>query len=160
MEATETVTVEPVRKTVTVRAGADRAFETFMLRMGRWWPAGHSVLGDEQQADVVVEPGVGGRWYERGEAGTERQWGRVLRWDPPRGAVLAWQLNAAWTYDPDLHTEVEVRFTELGDGRTRVDFEHRGLEAFGAAAQAIRDSLATPNGWSGMLDVYVSLFEG
>jgi hypothetical protein len=30
---------------------------------------------------AVIEPGIGGRWYEHGEDGSMCQWGGVLAWD-------------------------------------------------------------------------------
>ena len=35
-----------------------------------------------------------------------------------------------------------------------VELEHRDLERFGAAAPEIRDSLDSPNGWSGLLQLF------
>jgi hypothetical protein len=53
---------------------------------------------------------------------------------------------------PSLHTEVDVRFTAIDDRTTRVELEHRDLEADGADALAMRDAIGSPNGWNGMLD--------
>ena len=103
---------------------------------------------------VVIEPRPGGRWYERGVDGVECLWGQVLLWEPERRVVLVWQLNAQWTFDPSIRTEVDVRFTAIDDRTTRVDLEHRGLEAYGADATAMRDTFDSPNGWNGMLEHY------
>ena len=78
--------------------------------------------------------------------------GRFLAWDPPRRLVLAWQLNEAFQYDSMLVTEVEVTFTLLGPKQTRVDFEHRNLERFGAAAERLRGEMGT--GWGEILESY------
>lgn len=72
----------------------------------------------------------------------------MLAWEPPGRLVLAWQLNARWTFDPDLVTEVEVRFLPDGDG-TRVEFEHRNLERFGEGEAAVRAAFESPHGWAG-----------
>ena len=117
----------PVRKTLQVKASQARAFEVFTAGFARWWPASHSI-GKSPLKDAIMEPQVGGRWYERGEDGSECDWGRVLAWEPPARLVLSWQLSAQWKFDPDLRTEVEVRFIPEGDRLTRVEFEHRGLE--------------------------------
>ena len=127
-----TITVAPVRKTVRVNAAPAHAFEAFSVGLGRWWPASHSI-GRAPLKDVVIEPRAGGRWYEQNEDGSECDWGKVLAWEPPARIVLAWQLNAEWKYDPDLVTEVEVQFIAEGQ-MTRVEFEHRNLERFGADA--------------------------
>ena len=101
---------------------------------------------------MVIEPRAGGRWYEIGEDGTEMEWGKVLAWDAPDRVVLAWQLNAEWTYDPDFETMVEVRFTEDGD-HTIVEFEHRDLERFGEKAEAVRGDYESgmEGGWAQLL---------
>jgi uncharacterized protein YndB with AHSA1/START domain len=103
----------------------------------------------------VIEPRTGGRWYDIGEDGTEMEWGRVLDWDAPERLVLAWQLDAEWTYDPEFETTVEVRFTPDGDG-TIVDFEHRDLERFGEKANEVRGEFDTgmDGGWGQLLAAY------
>ena len=139
----------PIRKTLRVRAGRHKAFDTFVA-MGGWWLKSHT-LQPAGQRDVVIEPRAGGRWYDVGEDGTEMEWGRVLEWEAPDRILLAWQLNADWTYDPDFETEVEVRFTQDGD-HTIVDFEHRRLEAFGERAAATAQAM--DGGWGELLAGY------
>jgi hypothetical protein len=68
--------------------------------------------------------------------------------------LLAWRLNGEFTYDPDLLTEVEVRFAAAGDGQTRVDLEHRGLERFGAGEAAEATRTGMDNGWGLILDSF------
>src|SRR5206468_3220420 len=111
-----------IRKTITVNAPIERAFEVFAGRMGDWWHKEHSVARDTRQKDVVIEPRGGGRWYEIGEDGSEHSWGRVLAYEPPRRLLLAWQLTRDFRYDPDFETIIEVLF-EAKDGRTTVQFE-------------------------------------
>ena len=74
--------------------------------------------------------------------------------------VLAWQLNAEWTYDPEFETTIEVRFTPDGDD-TIVDFEHRDLERFGEKAETVRGDYDTgmDGGWRTLLDNYQSKAE-
>ncbi|MEA3030618.1 MAG: hypothetical protein QOG13_1943 [Sphingomonadales bacterium] len=149
----------PIRKSLRVRAGRDKAFATFVGAMGSWWMKSHSLL-QAPQADVVIEPRAGGRWYEIGADGSEQLWGKVLAWEAPERVLLAWQLNAEWAYDPDFETIVEVRFTPDGDG-TIVDFEHRDLERFGANAQAVRGDYESgmEGGWGQLLAGYQALAE-
>jgi uncharacterized protein YndB with AHSA1/START domain len=153
---TQTIKPAPVRKTLTIKASAARAFEVFTSGIGRWWPATHSI-GAAPQQTAVLEPGVGGRWYEIGEDGSQCDWGRVLSWEPPSRLVLAWQIGPDFRFDPDLVTEVEVRFFDEGPMITRVEFEHRHLERMGERAAATRESLN--GGWGGLLDLYVSVAE-
>ena len=148
----------PVRKTLQLKASQARAFEVFTAGFGRWWPASHSISKSPQKA-AIIEPRLGGRWYERGEDGSECEWGRVLVWEPPARLVLSWQLSAQWKYDPHLLTEVEVRFIPEGERVTRVEFEHRGLENYGDQAEALRKSISSPGGWPGILDAYAAAVE-
>jgi uncharacterized protein YndB with AHSA1/START domain len=141
----------PVRRNFLVRASVEKAFEVFTAGFGRWWPASHQI-GSSPLKTAVVEPGVGGRWYEIDTDGAQVDWGRVLTWEPPTRLVLAWQINADFHFDADLVTEIEVRFTPEGAGATRVDFEHRNLERLGERAAALRESLN--GGWGAILDLY------
>jgi hypothetical protein len=143
----------PIRRTLRVAASPDKAFATFVA-MGGWWLKTHSLL-KSPQADVVIEPRAGGRWYEVGEDGSEQSWGKVLAWEAPGRVVLAWQLNAEWTYDQEFETTVEIRFSEDGD-HTIVDFEHRDLERFGDKAEAVRGDCDTgmDSGWGELLAGY------
>lgn len=141
---TPTIAVAPVRKSVRVNADPRRAFDIFTAGMTRWWPRQHSIGGSPIK-EVVVEPQAGGRWFERGEDGTECQWGKVLAWDPPGRLVLAWQISTQWRYDPDLVTEVEVRFSADRDG-TLVEVEHR-LDGYGEAADKMRQVFDGPDAW-------------
>jgi uncharacterized protein YndB with AHSA1/START domain len=152
-----TAYVEPVTKTIRVQATPARAFEVFTAGMGRWWMPSHSISPTKIPiAEVVIEPRVGGRWYERGIDGSECDWGRVLLWEPATRLVLAWQIGAQWHFDATLLTEVEVRFTAQASGVTEVKLEHRQLERFGDAAAAVRAALASHGGWSSLLERYAT----
>ena len=145
----------PINRSVVVKAEVERSFAAFTGRMGRWWPRTHSI-GAAPLADVVVEPRVGGRWYERSTDGAECEWGKVLAWDPPGRLILAWQLDANWKYDPALVLEVEITFTALQGGMTRVDLEHRNLERYGEKAATVRDMVGSERGWLGILKSFVA----
>ncbi|MER9231054.1 SRPBCC family protein [Mesorhizobium sp. M0622] len=145
----------PVRKSVTVEVPLDKAFDVFTTRFGRWWPASHSI-GKSALTTAVIEPKAGGRWYEIGEDGSECDWGEVLAWDPPSRLTLAWRIGADWRFDPELLTEVDIRFVTLGENATRVELEHRLLENMGEAAEAARQAFESEGGWSGLLDRYAA----
>jgi uncharacterized protein YndB with AHSA1/START domain len=150
---TATIKPAPVRKSVVVEASMDRAFEVFTARFASWWPASHSI-GKSPLKSAIIEPRAGGRWYEIGEDGSECEWGEVLTWDRPRRLVLAWRIRNDWRYDPDLLTEVDIKFTSLGEASTRVDLEHRLLENMGDAGEAARQVFESDGGWSGLLARY------
>jgi uncharacterized protein YndB with AHSA1/START domain len=107
-------------------------------------------------ADFVLEPKVGGRWYEVGTDGTECDIGRVIAFDPPGRVVIAWHLNAAWQYDPDPEhaSEFEVRFVAEGPNTTRVEVEHRNFERHGDGAEGVRGGVDAPEGWGYCLDQF------
>ena len=154
----QTIKPAPVRKTLVLRASPETAFRVFTDGIDRWWPRTHHV-GKTDMVRAVMEPRAGGRWYEIGTDGAECNWGDVLEWDPPRRLLLAWRLNPQWGYDPDLLTEVEVIFTAVGEGETRVDFEHRGFERMGAAGDEARARVDSPNGWGALLGMFKTVAE-
>jgi uncharacterized protein YndB with AHSA1/START domain len=149
----QTIKPAAIRKTFTLRATPERAFQVFTAGFGGWWPKTH-YAGPSPLTGAVIEPRAGGRWYGEHEDGVERLWGDVLTWDPPRHVVLAWRLNAEFAYDAALLTEVDVRFTAVGEGEVRVDFEHRGLERFGDSEAALQTLSRMDGGWSLILDSF------
>jgi uncharacterized protein YndB with AHSA1/START domain len=142
-----------VRKTITVDAPRARAFEVFTSGFDRWWFRQHHI-GAAEMAEAVLECREGGRWYERGVDGSECEWGRVLVFEPPERLVLAWQINDAWQHDPELVTEVDVRFVAESPDRTRVELEHRHIDRMGDGAAQIHEALDSPGGWSGLLEAF------
>ncbi|MFI6360703.1 SRPBCC family protein [Streptomyces sp. NPDC050743] len=142
-----------VRKSVTVHAPIEKAFTVFTQGLDSWWPRGHKI-GQGQLKEAVLEGREGGRWYEIDADGSECEWGRVLTWKPPTLLVLAWQIDAAWRFDPQLITEVEIRFVPEGPHRTRVELEHRDLDRFGEAQGEVRAAFDSPGGWPGLLDAF------
>jgi len=149
-----------VRKTVTVNAPIEHAFRVFTEQHGRWWPLDTHHIGKVTAATAVIEPYIGGRWYERGVDGTECVWGSVLAWEPPHRLVLAWQITADWRYDLTLQTEVEVTFVAEGRGRTRLQLEHRYLDRYRDQAGMMRSIFDSEGGWTGILVRFATAAEG
>ena len=141
-----------VRKAISVRASREQAFAVFTEQIGTWWPLEGKSIGAVPAQAAVLEPRSGGRWYERGVDGSECDWGRVLAYEPPARVLLDWQISADWRYDSSLHTEVEVRFVAEDATRTRVELEHRGLEAFGDDAEPLFAIFDSPDGWASILE--------
>jgi hypothetical protein len=147
--------LQPVRKSVRVRASADRAFRVFTEQMDSWWPRTHHI-GSSPMKRVVLEGKRGGAVYTDQEDGTPCPWGTVLVWDPPRRFVMAWQVSPEWQYEPDLAkcSEVEVQFTPADDGTTLVELEHRGLHRHGGACVKMREMVNSEGGWGSLLTLF------
>ena len=154
MNATqESNALPPVRKSIHVEASPELAFRVFTEQLSTWWPLASHHIGKVDAKEAIIEPRVGGRFFERGVDGSECLWGHVRAWDPPRRVVLSWEIDADWKYDPTMTSEVEVTFRAEGKG-TRVELEHRNFESFGAKAPEVRKSIDSPGGWTGILADY------
>lgn len=143
-----------VRKVVRVQAPRTVAWRVFTEKMGTWWPLASYKIGKANAVDAVIEPRVGGRWYECGDDGSTCQWGSVLAWEPPSRMVLSWDINADWQYDPNLKTEIEVRFIADGSDLTRVELEHRHLDRYGARRDEMRRIYDTQGDWGRLLEAF------
>jgi uncharacterized protein YndB with AHSA1/START domain len=102
-------------------------------------------------AEAVIEPRAGGRWYEKGEDGSECDWGRVLAWEPPSRLVLSWTINGKFQVDETVESEVEVLFIPESASTTRVELEHR---IAAVDAEALRQAVDSPQGWGNLLEIY------
>jgi uncharacterized protein YndB with AHSA1/START domain len=147
------IKIAPVRKQLVVKASQSRAFSVFTAKMSLWWPATHSILKSPLK-ECIVEPRAGGRWYAVGEDGSSCETGYVIEWQPPERLVLAWQINPQWQYDPELVTEVEVKFIAQNADTTRVELEHRCLERMGDRATDARNAVDSPRGWGLVLESF------
>lgn len=145
-----------LRKVITVDAPQAVAWRVFTEKMGSWWPLATHMIGKTKAVDAVIEPRVGGRWYERGDDGSTCDWGRVLAWQPNTRLVLSWEITSDWQHDPNLDTEVEIRFIAEGDDRTRVELEHRRLDRYGERRDEMRGIFDSEGGWKGLLAAFAA----
>ena len=150
----EGIDANSVRKVVCVRAPQAVAWRVFTEKMCTWWPLAYYKIGKANAVDAVIEPHVGGRWYERGNDGTTCQWGSVLVWEPHSRLVLSWDISADWQFDPTLGTEIEIRFSAEGAERTRVELEHRHLDRYGARRDEMRRIFDTEGDWGKLLEAF------
>jgi uncharacterized protein YndB with AHSA1/START domain len=137
--------IEAIRKSVTVKAAVERAFQAFTDEIATWFPLATHSYGGEKTTAAVFEGRNGGRVYERQEDGTEADWGEVIVWEPPHRFVLDWKI---------CPSELEVRFSYESEGVTRVDLEHRGWERAGENAEAMRENYA--GGWDVVLRAFAA----
>ena len=131
----KTVTIAPVSKSVRVKASQAHAFEVFTAGLDRWWPRKASIGAAPMKA-MMLEPHLGGRWYEVAEDGSQATVGKILLWEPPNRFIVSWDINSKWKPDTTVGSEVEVRFTVEGPDATLVELEHRKFEQMGAEAGA------------------------
>jgi len=146
-----------VRHSIVVDAPRERAFSVFTDDFGSFKPREHNLLPVDI-AETVFEPRVGGNIYDRGVDGSECRWARVLAYEPPERVVFSWDISPQWQIeaDPDRTSEVEVRFTEEGPGRTRVELEHRNIDRHGDGWEGVREGVAGEGGWP----LYLERFAG
>jgi uncharacterized protein YndB with AHSA1/START domain len=147
--------IAAVEKSVMVKASVERAFQVFTEDFNGWWPKSHHI-GSSPMKKAILEGWVGGRCYSEQEDGTDCRWGSVLAWEPPHRFVMAWQITPTWKYEPDLAkaSEVEVRFTPMGEGMTRVDVKHWNFERHGEGGGTMRGQVDSSGGWGTLLQLY------
>ena len=152
--------LEPVRRTLRVRATPERAFKVFAEEMDSWWPRSHHI-GSSPMKAIVVEPRAGGAIYTVQEDGANCPWASVIAWEPPHKFVFAWHVTPDWKYEPDVSkcSEVEVLFTRADDGNTVVEFEHRHFERHGEGWQLMRSAVGSEGGWNGVMALFVAKAE-
>ena len=153
------VATAAVRKQIVVPASQQRAFEVFTARFGDFKPREHNIMASPL-ATTVFEPRVGGHIVDIAENGNECRWARILAYEPPDRVVFSWDIGPDWQLvaDPDNASEVEVRFIAESPERTRVELEHRNIDRHGPGWEAVRDGIASDEGWPLYLDRYAALF--
>jgi uncharacterized protein YndB with AHSA1/START domain len=146
-----------VKRIVRVGVHIEKAFQVFTEGMGKWWPATHHI-GGVPFKDILIDPHVGGRWYEISADGAECIWGSVLAWEPPYRVVLSWHLQPDWSFNRDMAraSEVALRFVSEGPESTRVEFEHRHLERHGAGWEKMCEQVGSAGGWPVILESYAA----
>jgi uncharacterized protein YndB with AHSA1/START domain len=132
---------------IDVEASPEHAFRVFTEGIGTWWDEGHHIL-QAPLAEMVFEPYAGGHIIDRGTDGSECRWARVLVYEPPARVCFSWDINLQWQIetDPARASEVEITFTEVSPGRTRVVLTHRHLDRHGDGWEGMR--AAVGSGWS------------
>ena len=146
--------IPPITGTVTVALPVDEAFALFTSAIDRWWPRAFHI-GAAEVDEIVLEPFVDGRWYERGVDGSGCDWGRVRLWD----ARSAWCSpgrstgRSSSTPTPEHASEIDVRFRAEGPAETTVEVEHSGFEKV-VGGQTVHDTINGGGGWTLLLDTF------
>ena len=153
-DRTDTV-IEPIRQSVVVGRPVAETFALFTERLDTWWPlATHSIAADTFEnrvtaESITFEQRPGGRVVERMSDGTEAAWGTLLVWEPPHRFVMTW--NPTLLDRPE--TEVELRFSDAGQGATRIELEHRGWELLDDGP---RLRAGYGDGWAALLERFAA----
>lgn len=150
--------VSPIRKSVVVNAGVERAFALFVDKFDAIKPREHNLLA-APIAETVFEPRVGGHIYDVGIDGSRCEWARVLAYEPPSRVVFSWDVGPTWQLesDPTKTSEVEVRFIAESSDSTRVELEHRHLDRHGTGWRSVADGVGGDAGWPLYLSRYVEM---
>jgi len=136
--------IEPLRITFAVACSPARTFELWTAQTSSWWPATHTVSA-RPDVQVIIEPSVGGRIYERTPDGDEHDWGQVTSWEPPNRIAYLWHLRQ----DRADATEVEITFVADENDGTAVSIEHRGWDRLGA--RGLEGRQRNQQGWDSLL---------
>jgi uncharacterized protein YndB with AHSA1/START domain len=132
------------RRSVIVPVAPAEAFRIYAERPAEWLPPGHTFIREPQS--VVIEPRVGGRFYERGADGAEVTRGTITEWAPPGRLAVTWRVGPGWQPVPDDEraSVIVVEFTPAGPAATEVTATYTRLERHGAMAGALRAAVADP----------------
>jgi uncharacterized protein YndB with AHSA1/START domain len=144
--------IKPIRLSFVVACPPDHAFDTWTGKASAWWPKEHTA-SHEPEVEIVFEPVVGGRIFERTPGGQKIDWGEIVEWDRPRRLRYRWRIAT----EPANATEVEIAFHELPGHSTRVEIEHGGWDRLGPLGPGWRE--ANHAGWDGVLPSYVASCE-
>jgi hypothetical protein len=146
------VQIEPVRKSIRVRAPLAHSFDVFTTGLGRWWPPGHGIA--KKPVDkMLLEPKLGGRWLEISKDGTRTPVATITLWEPPNRFTLIWQISSEWLPDEKMRSEVDISFTADGPDTTVVEVLHHKFETMGADAGATMRG-AVDRGWPGLIELF------
>jgi uncharacterized protein YndB with AHSA1/START domain len=138
--------MDPIVIEFELNTSADHAFAMWTERCTLWWPRSHT-MSHADGFEVVFEPRVGGRVFERGIEGEEFEWGEVTEWNPPHSLSYLWHIFL----ERDKATEVSVTFTPV-DGGILVRLENNGFEIFGHGARERKGRVA--DAWTGIVQQY------
>ncbi|WP_234027958.1 SRPBCC family protein [Pseudonocardia dioxanivorans] len=146
----------PITGSVSLAVPVERAFAVFTSDINTWWP--HQFhIGAADIAEVILEPRVGGRWFERGVDASECDWAASSSGSRRTGSCSPGRSTGSWQFDPDpaKASEIEARFRSDGDHQSIVDVEHRLFERLDGG-DAIRGAINGGGGWELLLDGFAT----
>lgn len=145
---TDILSAYTVRHSVQVPKSVEETFGLFVDTLDEWWPAAYTWSQDVLQ-EMVIEPEVNGRCYERGPHGFTCDWGRVLIWQPPHHLQFTWQISPRRepVPNPAKASEVDIHFEADGPNQTQVVLEHRHFDRHGEGSEKYQEMMDSPQGW-------------
>lgn len=149
-DMSETTTIEPVVKTLSLGIDPSAAFDLFTQQMTSWWPLASHSVGEHRAVSVRIEPGLGSRIIETTDDGVEHEWGTVTAWEEGHRIEYTWHPGLP----TNQHTIVDVRFRAKEDG-CEILLVHTGWEARGDDGLEVRNNYNT--GWDYVLGEYTNL---
>jgi hypothetical protein len=144
--------IEPLVKVIEVECDQERAFTVFM-DLNSWWPKHRfatSVMRGQAVQVLRVDAREGGKIIEVGADDREHLWGTIKTYQPYSYLKMDFHVPHPTEKNPGFST-VEVRFTELGGDRTRVELTQSNWEALGDVAETVQ---------GGYRQAWVMIFEG
>lgn len=136
--------LDPLNYTIEVPCGQEKAFSVFVSDMASWWPLDKRSMSimhtGEPAKSLRIDAKEGGKIVEVAHDDTEHHWGTITSYDPHDSIRMNFHMGL-----PPAESQVEVRFTALGDERTRVELTHSNWEAYGDMAEMMRGGYGS--GW-------------
>ena len=137
--------LDPLISTIEVPCNQRTAFGVFVNEMGSWWPLDKRSMSlktvGEPAKSLRVEPKQGGKIVEIGHDDAEHLWGTIRSYDPHDSIAMDFHMGLP----AETASLVEVRFTALGNERTRVVLTQSNWEGFGELAEMMRGGYGS--GW-------------
>jgi DNA-binding transcriptional ArsR family regulator/uncharacterized protein YndB with AHSA1/START domain len=114
------------------KATPERVYEVLVERSSEWFPA---TYGEERVKAIVLEPRVGGAYYEDWGEGRGHLYGNVTRYDPPFQLHFRGQLDLGTILDTEYTLELAADETILRVSKVAVgpinDEEAEGISKYG-----------------------------
>jgi uncharacterized protein YndB with AHSA1/START domain len=107
-----------IHRSVLLACEPAAAFALFTERASEWWPPERRHTRGSRLSEIRLLPT--GRFWERGEDGSEVELGRVRSWDPPRRLVIDFYVGT----DAEHPTELVITFAPSAGG-TQLTIDHR-----------------------------------
>jgi len=140
--------LDPLIKTIEVPCGQKEAFVVFVNEVSTWCPLGKysvSAFSGEAARSIRVEPTEGGQIVEIGHDHQEHLWGIIRSYDPHDSIGMDFHIPEPGDTS-GAATRVDVRFTALAHGLTRVELTQSNWEALGDKAVPMRGGYG--GGWA------------